>query len=266
MITESIHLNEQLLTELSNGARSGESKIQELLDAGADPNARNDTKQHAMYFGLTALGIAAKKCSTKIVSLLLDNGARIDERDLFGNTALWVVTRLGFLDEMIFLLSKGADANIRLGSKPDEMTILIFSIMELKPSATEALIKAGVDLNGPTWKGMTPLTLATRIDSKRIIEMLVEGGADIEKSDDLKKTPMMYAKNFDERMYIEGQTGFLVRKLILMGANPFSAFRDPNELERHFPETGQGSDISWFPENLKQKISKMKRGASMFGI
>jgi ankyrin repeat protein len=58
------------------------SLVRMLLEKGADPNATN-------MFGLTALMLAARRCSSvDVFTMLLDKGARVDVRDFEGKTVI----------------------------------------------------------------------------------------------------------------------------------------------------------------------------------
>lgn len=260
MIREQVDLDSMLVDELSKGAPD-KARVKELLDAGADPNS-----------GLThdgnmlPLGLATMRCNLSVISMLLDAGAEVNESDPNGNTAMWLAVRFDLVPEMRLLMSRGADTDVRMGSKPDGQTMLIYCILESRKESIDALIEGGVDVNGPTWYGYTPLTLAVRTGSYSSIDALVEAGADVDKPDD-RGTPMAYARDLEEKKFIEGQTEFLVRRLILLGADPFTAFRDVDELERHFPETGQKPGMDWIPEGpIKNRILRSRKSERLFGI
>lgn len=261
MITESVELDEMLVVELSKGAPD-KARVKELLDAGADPNS-GLTRDGNML----PLGLATRRCNLSVISMLLDAGAEVNERDPNGNTAMWIAVRFGLVPEMKLFMSRGADTNVRFMSKPDGKTMLIYCILESRKESIDALIEGGVDVNGPTWDGYTPLTLAVKVGSYRSIDALVEAGADVDKPDDRGKTPMAYARELEEKKFIEGQTDFLVRRLILFGADPFTAFRDVDELERHFPETGQKPGMDWVPEGpIKDRLRRSRKSERLFGI
>lgn len=254
VIREATDLDRRLLNELSKGAPD-ESKVKELLDEGASPNAMSDW-EHALMFGMRALGIAVKECSTRIINLLLDEGAKIEEEDMYGNTPLCVAVRFGLLPEMRLLMSRGANTNAKIGGQP----LLIYCILESRIDSIKALIEGGANVDGPTWKGFTPLTLAAKVGAIRAMDALVEAGADIEKRDDHGKTPMQRAKDLEDELSMQGQTTYhLVRHMINIGANPFSAFSNSKEIIDFF-----NGDIEWMPEGVKANLERMKKTRAMF--
>lgn len=90
-------------------AENVDRKIVELLvEKGVDINAR-DPKQ-----GWTALHLAARDGHSDIVRFLLENGAEVDARDIFGNTPLGkaVMNYKGNNEVIHLLLAHGADKKI----------------------------------------------------------------------------------------------------------------------------------------------------------
>lgn len=113
-------------------------QVQSLLDSGFNPNTANPHGvtgllravmfNHAEIAKLlisrgarittahglpTLLGLAAQKGNMEIATLLLAQGAPVDERDNMGVTALFKAAYSGQLEMAKFLLSKGADRNIK---------------------------------------------------------------------------------------------------------------------------------------------------------
>jgi len=89
--------------ELRRAADRGDAEtVAELLNQGADPNARN-------RFGSTALHLAARHGHVSVVELLLAHGALTSRRDNHGNTpavlATWGVHR----DALRLLLERAPD-------------------------------------------------------------------------------------------------------------------------------------------------------------
>ena len=94
--------------------------------------------------GFTPLMVAAGGKNSEIVTMLIDNGADVDAKDKYGNTAL------------IFALCWGKN-----------------------PDVVRAFIDGGADVNARNEKGKTPLTIAKECHNKpEIIKMLTDVGAE----------------------------------------------------------------------------------------
>lgn len=90
-----------------------------LIKNGADVNeARSDKHK------ITPLLNAASDGYTKIVKLLLDNGADIDQVDSGGATSLFTAAQFGHLDTVKYLLEHGADDSLQ-ASQSEEKFIKI---------------------------------------------------------------------------------------------------------------------------------------------
>lgn len=78
----------------------------ELLERGADVNAKND-------IGYTALHFAAQEGHAAVAKLLLAKGAEVDALDVNGNTPLSNAVYNEKLDLVRLLLDAGADADLQ---------------------------------------------------------------------------------------------------------------------------------------------------------
>ena len=132
-----------------------------LIDAGADPNARDG-------FGDTALHKAAlTNAEPDIVKVLLAAGADIAARDENGDTPL-----------------HAAFARTRRLERED-------------PGLTKAvrtLLEAGADPNARDRRGRTALQVAARRGGPEMIAVLLNAGADVNAKDGRDRTPLAHTR------------------------------------------------------------------------
>jgi ankyrin repeat protein len=206
-----------------------------LLDAGADPNARNERKATALLWGITdpakvrllldrgadpniqsvegrtPLYLAAMQpAGTEVAKLLLERGADPNGKDLTGRAPLMVAASTGNTDLMRLLVAKGAKVNLSMGSGA---TPLISAAGSRSPDAVRFLIERGADVNARTKRGGTALDIAASWGSLEIVQMLLAKGARIDFRDDRGFTPLMYAA------YAESRPVEVVRLLLAKGAD-----------------------------------------------
>lgn len=185
---------------------------QVLLEAGINPKKKNDSGKLAyfeagllyMYPFLQAMGEAGVKMDAtesgglnllhticdklgnrkdiagaipaviKTVRVLLEKGGiDIEDKDVFGTTPLTYAQRSG-VKEVAALIS-GDENDVATGG----MTIHE-AVLNRDPTAVEALIKNGVDLDEIADEyRRTPLMLACEYPSAPLVKLLAEGGADV---------------------------------------------------------------------------------------
>lgn len=198
---------------------------QALLDVGFNPKKKNDSGKLAyfeagllyMYPFLQAMGEAGVRMDVaesggmnllhticdklgnrkdirgavpaviKTVRVLLEKGGiDIEDKDVFGNTPLTYAQRSG-VKEVAALIS-GDENDIATGG----MTIHE-AVLNRDATAVEALIKSGVDLNEIDDKyKRTPLMLACEYPSEPLVQLLAEGGADVNYKAGNGETAMYY--------------------------------------------------------------------------
>jgi ankyrin repeat protein len=185
-------------------AESHRDLVSELLEYGADVNARSKN-------GFTALMFAAQEGDLETAKILLAAGAKLDEIGPDDGSALVVAAMSGHQEFARFLLDKGADANT---SNRYGVTALHYAIMkglalaagvqwfasasELyrpnQPELVKALLAHGANPNARILErpplpgvrnlvvvsvaGATPLMLAAASYDVEIMRILVDAGAD----------------------------------------------------------------------------------------
>jgi len=195
LITEGANVNARdrgSRTPLHYAAEKGHKKIVGLLLAhGADVNT-------GTYSNLTAADFAMREGHTEIVELLIskgadisplhfaiymkdegkarsliEGGADVNKRTLYGTTPLHRAADSGFKDLANLLIDKGADVNAKDNWN---WTPLHYAAYGHKDIA-ELLIAKGADVNARDGGGTTPLWYAKDEGNTEIAEMLRKHGA-----------------------------------------------------------------------------------------
>jgi ankyrin repeat protein len=150
--------------------------IEDLLRAGADPNA--DNALHAAAFG----------GHLNIVNQLLEAGVGVDVSNEYENpyrvghhTALQEAARGGRLSVVERLLELGADVNAP--SRDEGFTALQGAAKSGSVDVVQRLLAAGADVNAPAedWQ-RTALQAAAEIGSLDIVNILLAAGSTLEMS------------------------------------------------------------------------------------
>ncbi|KAK3771370.1 hypothetical protein RRG08_050421 [Elysia crispata] len=161
----------------------GQSLLEVLLQAGADPNRRE-------YDGSTALHIAMRMNDLGSIKQLLDAGADLEARDPYGFTPMLQAVR-GEQVKVVKLL-KEFGANMKAVDKKGKNAVLYsvtsFSGRKEKILKLVASDKDQVNLQLPD--GQTPLILASKYGGARVIKILLEAGADPHKRNNQQKTAL----------------------------------------------------------------------------
>lgn len=177
-------------TALHWAARQDDLELAErLLEGGADPSVTN-------RYGVTPLYLAALNGSAAMLARLLDAGASADEVGNEGETVLMTAARTGRVEAARLLLENGADIDAR--EHWHGQTALMWASAQGHPEMIRELLAHGADVNARSnieeWErpvtaeprakwlppgGMTSLLFAAREGCVACIEVLVEGGADV---------------------------------------------------------------------------------------
>jgi ankyrin repeat protein len=127
-----------------------------------------------------------------VVTLLIERGANINATGDEGKTAVHYAAKWGIEDMMAFLLTKGAQANIRDG---DGMTPIMLACFEGHLGVVKMLVQhMGVQgLNDRNAKGWTALHWASAGGHEKVARFLLLAGADPTITDNGGMAPITLA-------------------------------------------------------------------------
>ena len=198
-------------TALMSAAIKGKTQaVKLLLEADADIHAKDDRGQTALHRMLDARrdssysGYRKSKDAKDTVVLLLAKGADVNLKDKAGRTPLHLAAEWTNADIVNLLLDKGA----RVNQKDDEsgFTALHHAARFGNKDAAEVLIARSADINAKDKQSHTPLYVAVHHDYK-IAELLINKGADSSIRTEPGKTLLQLAQ---QRKQIESTVPDLI--------------------------------------------------------
>jgi ankyrin repeat protein len=222
------------VTPLMHAAAFGSlQSMKILLDAGADPNAKDAFGATALVWaagdaakakllvergadvnaqtsqGRTPLMVAAAHDgNSRTVRMLLDKGADLKAADGMGNTAMLTAAAANDLETVKLLLARGASAD---ETNKGGYTPLMNVAMNGNTAMIRLLIEKGADVNAANTfsdrvkfgeialKQLTPLMLAAPQGSPDQVQALLEAGAAVNARDSRGMTPLMFAVASDNQ-------------------------------------------------------------------
>lgn len=134
-----------------------------------------------------------KKEGDKVTDALAEPGSTlINTRDITtGETALHIVTKRRDLTWMNFLISKGANVNLR---DAKGVTPLVVATNANFIEGVELLVSKGAGLNESNNAGETPLITAVHNRNVGLMRILLKAGADPDRADNSGRSARDYAK------------------------------------------------------------------------
>lgn len=178
-------------TEALHGAamQGDTAAIQQLLAAGVDIEARDAQ-------GRTALLRATRANQVAAATLLIEAGADVNAKDTIEDSPYLYAGAQGFNDILRLTLAHGADlqSTNRYGG-----TALIPAAEKGHPETVQLLLDAGVAVDHVNRLGWTALLEAIVLSQggpvhQRIVQMLIQGGADVNVADGDGVTPLQHAQ------------------------------------------------------------------------
>lgn len=258
-------------TPLMYAASNSEEVTKALLKFGPDVNLVDEAKQSALIHAIR--GYPSNQLS--IVERLLKNGARVDQSDHEGNTALHFMVQRGGLSSSLelieALIEAGSDVNAQnlAGETP--------LILCRDSKSVDLLIKAGSSVNAVDRHGKSALihcadSYSSDSDVLKKMKTLLKANCDLDIQDSEGKTALMHAVKSDGRVK-------WVRLLIDHGANldlidnegrPAFAFADPENSmllieagAKPSAYEGGALDNAVYSDNLPLATVLFERGAQI---
>lgn len=213
-------------TALMGSVWGGHERASELLlEVGADPNLRDAEGKSALIFAATQwdvdhahlllrsgaeigdvknrtignlLAVAANRGHIELVQMMLSAGVDPNARSTFWRdrpTALMESIRGGRKEITKLLLEAGGDPNLRDKSGGNSLMYAIY--YDDGVSQIRAVLNAGVDVNAETISGVTPLSFAAKRRGRRVLQMLLDAGADPYQKNHHGRTAWSFVKEKD---------------------------------------------------------------------
>ena len=154
--------------ELVDAVTSGNAgKVKELIDKGADVDAKD-------IYGRTVLMVAVINNRTDVARLLIDKGANVNAKDNDRNTALMHAAWGGRTDVARLLIDKGANVNAK---NKGGATALMNAARNGNTEIVKLLVGKGANVNAKNKNGDTALMLAALNGHTDIVKILRDAGA-----------------------------------------------------------------------------------------
>lgn len=167
-----------LMLALRGSGKAAETRVLDMLLAnGADMKLRDKR-------GYTVLDIAAGKRNPATLKQLIDRGAKVTARDQAGYTAFYRANSQAIGEALV-----AAGANPRAVAMDGKTPLHLAA--NGKEELVDFLLAQNVDVNLMDNVGQTPIFAA--VDAFRVTEKLISAGADVTVVDSEGKTPLHHA-------------------------------------------------------------------------
>ena len=170
--------------------------VDTLIKHGADVNAKSFVQQWSPLLLASANAFPEES----VIKRLVEAGARIDDSNVYGETPLWFLAQFADVDLVEYLLKNGANPNLKTqdGSFIINMAASVTGarhVERLKDAMSDYLKARGVEAT--YGEGMDSMgedfSEKNRLIRPKVIELLLDYGADIECQDANGFTPLIHA-------------------------------------------------------------------------
>ena len=163
------------------------------IDEGARPHVIGHINNSHSIVATTALNYASVNGYRKMVELLIEKGADVNQEDVEGYTALMLASREGYKKIVELLLENGADVNVKGYDMHDNVTALHYASKRGDEEIVKLLIEKGANVNSKDLDDYTALHIVSLNGHDEIVKLLIEKGADVNAKTDQDETALMYA-------------------------------------------------------------------------
>lgn len=199
----------------------------------------------------TALHVAAKKGSAKIVEWLINSGSDAERMDVFQKTPLLIAVEKGHSSTVSFLLKRGVSVT---ASGHRRFSVLHISAKAGYLDITKTLLLWEVDIEAKNDEGDTPLMLACRHGHYAIVSELLKASAKIEASNLYGETPLLQAA-------IEGHQDIM--SLLISNKADLNASRNDGQTALHLAVANGHFGAARLLLSTSRKHIKMERHSFM---
>jgi ankyrin repeat protein len=208
-------VNNQTPLHLAMG-RDWVKLAQVLLKHGADADAANDDGKSLLHL-LSERRIRDEGNALDLIRLSLGYGADVNRRDEKKQTPLLLAMRQGSSKLVKILLENGADSNAKNDNGKTSLHMLSGHLMNEEDAVDRArlLLEHGAEVNIRDNDNQTPLLLAMGRDLFKLVRTLIEHGADADAANNGSKTPLHILS--ESRTYDEGSALHLIWLLLENG-------------------------------------------------
>ncbi|KAK3297983.1 ankyrin repeat-containing domain protein [Chaetomium fimeti] len=179
-----------IFAAIANGHKSATAALLGLSSTVCDGVDITEGLSYRGGQGRTPLSWAAQEGRLRIVELLIQGGADLDEVDRRGYTPLCRALEHGHGAVARLLIDEGADIEVRNGSG---FRALLLALRYGHAAIAHLLIYKGADVEARDNTGATALIWALRYGHEAIARLLIDGGADIEARDSARSTALIWA-------------------------------------------------------------------------
>lgn len=169
--------------------------VELLLKRGANVNATNKNAQTPFYWA------CRHGCPLKIVQLLAENGADLDQSDAKGLFLLYTACQFNHFQVAEFLIHLGA--NVNQAEHSDNTTPLFVASYYNHLEIAEMLIAHGANPNLAKKNGISPLMAACEQGHLPMAKLLIRAGANVDQETLLSKFPLHFAYTNGRAQIIE---------------------------------------------------------------